>query len=122
MQGGDPLGDVGARGVDDPDDGQARGDRLVDESHQRLALDGADGAVVLATLEAKPGDAAVAEAPEPGVDRAAALGGERQGQDDTTSVALWPPKPNEFDRAIVRSIVRGSPYTTSTVISGSVRW
>src|SRR5262249_6078007 len=35
----------------------------------------------------------------------------------STSVALWPPNPNEFDRAGARSIDRGSPWTTS--ISGT---
>jgi hypothetical protein len=43
---------------------------------------------MLAAFEAEPRDAAVAEAPEAGVDSAAALGGEGQRQDDTTSVAL----------------------------------
>ena len=87
----------------------------------------ADGAAVLASVEAEPHDPAPVELAERRVDRVAAMpedGRRRRGLDHPVggariSVALWPPKPNEFDITTSTWASRDWLGTTSRSQSGS---
>ena len=112
---GDAFGDVGARGRERPDerDAEARS-RGGSARSMACALGGADGAEVLAAVDAEPADGAAVDlarargrrcrcgARRAGVGRADGHSGSRR----RISVALWPPNPNEFESTGLAPISR----------------
>src|SRR5687767_12340141 len=131
MERGDTLVDVGPRGGQHPDDRQAELGGQRDEPLENHAFGRADGSPVLPAVEAEEGDVASLEPADGGGGRGAGATGHRQPEREaaatrfegeghrggpTTSVALWPPNPKEFD-STGPCTERGDPAITSRAMS-----
>src|SRR5262249_51786744 len=91
---------------------------------ERLAFRRADGADVLPTFDAEGADDAAVDLAHPGRRRVAAATDDRcwlaqvgQALGTSTSVALCPPNPNQFESTGLLPISRAVPITTSRPMS-----